>query len=402
MPRFIYTAKSQPQKTIHGDIEAETEQEAINKLTKMGYFPLSVRAEISSFGRQDIFYLRRVSKKDALFFTRYLSTLIESGVNIINSLNIISNQTSNRYLKAVISEIISKIKSGSSLSEGLSFYPHLFPSLYVAMVRTGEVSGNLKDILKNLSDFLEKEEEFKNSLRSALVYPFFVLAVGVLTVSVLLVFVIPRLITMFIDMGQILPLPTRMLINVSGFLHRYIFLIIMIVFVFIFLLRRFRRSVKGKLLWDKLKLKTALIGRIILKIEISRLMRTLALLLKSGMPITVSLEISESVLDNQVLREEIMKFKGEINSGLNLSRSFKDSKLFPEFVTNIVSIGEETGTLDKSLLRIAGDYETEADRSLKTLARLLEPVIVLIVGLVVGFIVLAMLLPIFQINLIVR
>lgn len=403
MPRYIYTAKSQPHKIIHGDIEAESEQDVINKLTKMGYFPLLVKSEVLSLGDEHgVFRLQKVSNKDIVLFTHQLSSLIESGVNIMNGLNIISGSTSNKYLKTVLSDIIVKIKDGKSLSESLSAHRRLFSDLYSSMVRTGEAGGNLNETLRRLAVFLEKEEEFKNSIRAALTYPFFIFGVGALTVFVLLVFVIPRLLTMFEDMGQVLPLPTRILISVSGFLRSYGWFILAITSIFIFLLRRTYRSPQGRILFDRLKLKLVILRKIILKTEISRLMRTLSLLLSSGIPITTALEISISVLENRILKSEVQRFKNEINSGSSLSDSLGNSRLFPEFVTSIVSIGEESGSLERSLVRIADDYEREIDRTLKTLTRLLEPAMILVMGLLVGFIVLSMLLPIFQINLIVK
>lgn len=403
MPRYTYTAKVQPHKTIQGDIEAESEQEAIHKLTQMGYFPISLQSEnIASFGKEGAFGLRRVSHKELVLFTGQLSTLVDSGVNIINGLSIIYNQANNKYLKAVLSDITARIKDGNSLSDSMASHPYLFSELYSSMIRTGEASGNLRDILKRLADFLEKEEEFKSSVRASLTYPFFLLLVGALTVFVLLVFVIPRLVTMFEDMGQILPLPTKILINVSAILQGYWWFILTLISVFIFLLRRFSRKPQGRASLDRLKLKLPILGEITLKTDIARLMRTLSLLLSGGVPITPSLEISVSIVENQILKSEIREFKEKISSGSSLSDSLKKSIFFPEFVTNIIAIGEETGSLEKSLMRIAEDYEKEVDGILKALMRLIEPVIILVMGLIVGFIVLSMLLPIFQINLIVR
>ncbi|MBM3253639.1 MAG: hypothetical protein FJZ16_05265 [Candidatus Omnitrophica bacterium] len=402
MPRYTYIAKSQPRKTIQGNIEAESQQDAISKLTKMGYFPISLKPETSLLEKQGIFPLQKISNKDIVLFTRQLSSLIGSGVNIINGLIIISNQTSNKYLKMILNDIIGRIKDGKSLSESLAAHPYLFSNLYSSMILSGEASGDLDDALKRLADFLEKGEEFRNSLRASLTYPFFVFIVGVLTVFVLIVFVIPRLVIMFEDMGQILPLPTRILIDISGFLRSYWWIIFLIIFIFIFFLRKISRSPQGKIFWDRFKLKLPILGQIILKTEIGRLMHTLSLLRSSGVPIISCLDISTSLVENQILKSEVQRFKEQIGGGLSLSNSFKSSKLIPEAIISIMAIGEETGSLEKSLMRIAGEYEREVDRTLKTLTQFLEPVIILAMGLIVGFIVLSMLLPIFQINLIVR
>jgi type II secretory pathway component PulF len=207
---------------------------------------------------------------------------------------------------------------------------------------------------------------------------------------------------MFEDMGQILPLPTKILINISGFLRNYWWFLLAVIFIAVFLLRRLYLAPQGRLLFDKLRLTFPVWGDIVLKTEVSHLMRTLSLLLVGGIPILTSLEIATSILDNQLIKLEIQNFRGRIVDGSSFSVCLKDSKIFPQFVTNIVAVGEETGTLEKSLQRIADDYEREVDGTLKTFTRMLEPVIILAMGIIVGFIVLSMLLPIFQINLIVR
>jgi type II secretory pathway component PulF len=402
MSTYTYIAKSTPQQSIKGNIEADSEQEAINKLTKMGLFPISVLIQNLTLEKTRGLSLKKIGNRDVVIFTRQLSTLIVSGVNILNGLNIVANQAPNKYFKAILNDVINKIKDGQSLSRSLSSYPDIFSNLYTSTIHSGEVGGHIEVSLNRLADFLEKTEEFKNSIRASLAYPLFVLIVGAATIVILLGFVIPRLVTMFEDMGQILPLPTRILIGLSGFLHTFGWLILGIIILSIFLLRRFFRTWRGKILWDNFKLKRIILGKILLRSEISRLMRTLSLLLSSGITIIYSLDISISVIENQILKLEMQKFKDKINDGLSFSQCLKDSKLFPPFVTNIITVGEETGTLEKSLLRIADDYERQVDRSLKNLVRLLEPVIILVMGLIVGFIVLSMLLPIFQINLIVR
>jgi len=402
MPRYTYFAKSHPTKTIRGLIEAESEQEAINKLISTGYYPISVTLENLSLERSGIFRLRKVAKKNILLFTQQLANLLESGINITNGLGMISRQSSNRYLRLILSDVIAKIKDGKPLSESLAIYPSLFPNLYCSMIRTGEASGNLPERLKSLARFLEKEEQFKNYLKTTLTYPVFLLLVSVFTVVIILMFIIPRIITMFEDLGQVLPLPTMVLIKISSFLRDYGWAILAAFLVMIFFLKRLHQSPQGRLSFDKFKLGLAVFGPIILKSELSRLMRTLSLLLTSGMPITHSLETSVSVLDNQILKNEVKKCKESISKGVSLSGAIRASPFFPEFVVDILLVGEETGALDKSLMRIAEDYEKEVGDSLKTLTQMFEPTVILVMGLIVSFIVLSMLLPIFQINLIVR
>ncbi len=401
MPRYTYLAKTDPQNIIRGEIEAESSQEAINKIIQAGYSPISVslKNERSNGPHKT---LKRIPKRVIVLFTRQLSTLIDSGVPIVNGLGIVINQMPDLQLKEILSGVVNKIRDGKSFSDSLAAYPEIFPPLYTALVHSGEVSGSLKSTFMRLADFLEKEEEFMNSIRSVLVYPAFVLGVGALTVIILIGFVIPRLVGMFEDMGQALPLPTKILILSSDSFNKYWYIIIAFVAFAIFLIRRKYKSANGMLWWDRHRLKFPILGEITLKTEIGRVTRTLSLLLSGGLSAVDSLEIISSIAENRVLKLEIERIKEDIIGGLSLSGAVKKSKLFPDFVTNIIIIGEETGTLEKSLLRIADDYERDVDRSLKSLARMLEPVIILGVGLIVGFIVLAMLLPIFQMNLIVR
>ena len=402
MPRYVYSAKASPQKVIQADIEAESEQDAINKIARLGYFPISVKNEDLSLEKKGALRFWNISKKDIVFFSTQLSTLVESGINILNSINLIATQTNNKYLKAVLNDVVAKIKDGKPLSASLATHPDLFSNLYTAMIHSGEASGNLELILKRLSEFMEKEEEFKNSLRSSLTYPIFIIGVSILTVVVLLTFVIPKLVSMFEDMGQALPLPTKILIGVSAFLRGYWWLIFLGLGLAIFLFFRFYHTAQGKVSVDRLKLRLAFLGKITLKSEISRMMRTFSLLLAGGVSVVTSLDISVTIVENEILKQELQKFKEQIAGGLNFSKCLNESKLFPQFVKDIIAVGEETGTLEKSLLRIADDYEKDVDATLKGMLRMLEPMIILVMGLIVGFIVISMLLPIFQINLMAK
>lgn len=402
MPKYNYCAKSSPNKTISGVIEAESEQDAVSKLTKIGYFPLSIKQDNSEVLNKGFFGAGTLSGKDKVIFSNQFSTLVDSGVDIIKAVNIISEQTSNLLLKTVLKDVTEKIKNGASLSDSLAVYPQIFPPLYTALIHTGESSGNISDVLKKLAEFYEKEEEFKNSLLASLTYPAIVICVSVMTVVILLVFVIPRLVLMFEDMGQVLPVPTRALISISFFLRDYWWGFAGIAAAVFIIMRRMYLNPQGRLIWDDALLMLPAIGVIVLKSELSCLTRTLSLLLSSGIPVTEALNKSCAVLNNRILKQEVLRFREEINNGANLSDSLKSSKFFPVFITSIVKIGEETGTLYKSLKRVAEDYERDVDRILKAVIRFLEPAVILVMGLIVGFIVVSMLLPIFQINLIVK
>lgn len=401
MPRYKYTVRINPKQTSQGDMEAESQADVISKLTASGYFPISVELDDIN-NNDDILKNNSISKREMAIFTSQLSSLVDSGVNILNALNTIYNQNSNKFFKSVLYDISSKIKDGRALSDSLASYPKIFPRLYVAMIHSGEVGGTLGDTLKKLANFIEKDEEFKSTVKAAMTYPLFICFVGLMTIVVLFIFVIPKLVTMFQDMGQALPMPTQILIGISNFLVRYWWAIGLFIGAFYFAVKQFCTSESGRETVDKLKLKIKLLGSIILKTEIGRMSRTLSFLLASGIPILASLEVAESVLENQILKKEIKKFRELIKNGDSLSKCIRDSKYFPAFVSNIIAVGEETGTMEKSLNRIAEDYEKDVDRNLKALSRLLEPLIILFMGLIVGFVVISMLLPIFQINIIAK
>ena len=397
MPKYSYTVKAAPHRVLKGIIETESAQEAVNRLSKKGYYILSLNGQGIAPERSKLFF-RRASPREITTLTRQLATLIESGLNIIKALKIVANQTHNKHLKSVLLDLIARINDGSAFSESLAAHREIFGALYIALIRTGEASGSLSISLQRIAQFLENEEEFKNSLRASLIYPGFVTSIGILTVIVLLAFVIPRLVSMFETMGQTLPLPTLMLINFSTLLRKYWWFILSSAAVLFFFLRRFYKAPQGKTYFDLLKLKVPVAGRIFLKSEVGRLMRALSLLTSSGIPIITALETASSVVTNQILCRELAIFKEEITKGGSLSECFRGSTIFEEFTSSIIAIGEESGRLEKSFLRIADDYETETQRLLKSLVRLVEPVIILILGLIVGFIVLSMLLPIFQIT----
>ncbi len=401
MPKFVYTAKSNPGAVIQSVIEAESEQAAVSRLLEMEYFPISVHPENTYLDKQQNRF-KKVTRKDLVIFTRQLSSLIESGINILNSLYIITNQTANRYFKAILDDVSVKIKDGKSLSESLAVYDTIFPTLYTSIIHSGEASGNLEKVIKSLAEFFEKDEEFKAAIRASLTYPFFIAIVGILTVAVLMGFVIPKLVAIFVDLGQSLPLPTIILINTSKFLTSYWWVIFSVFFLSIFSLQRIYKTSFGKVFLDDLKLKIPLFGDIALKGEIARLTRTFSLLVSSGLAVVVALKVTISTIGNQVLKNELEKFREQIIKGSSFSNCLRSSKLFPSFATNIITVGEEGGNLEKSLSRVADEYDKDVDRSLKAITKLIEPVIILVMGVVVGFIVLSMLLPIFQINLVAR
>ena len=407
MTKFIYEAKNGPREVMKGSMEAETLDTVVNRLNEMGYFPLSVREEGTGNGdsirKTPLSKLgQRISSRDLSIFTRQLSDLLESGLTLFKALDVIHEQTENKQLKKVIKDIHSRLKEGQTLSEALSEYPKIFSGLYVSMVKSGEVGGSLEKVLTRLSDFAEKDEELRAKIRAALAYPFLMATIGLLTIFVLLTFVIPRLVAMFKDMGQTLPLPTRILISISHFISGYWWLIGAVVLLIFFVTKRGRKTKESKLAFDRFKLRIPVIGDLIKKAEISRFGNTLGTLLRNGVPILQSLKVVSETMGNEMLRQEVEKVHNEVGKGEKLGKSLEKSSYFPVFVTNMVIVGEEGGLLEKSLYKVADAYNREVDRTVKMMTSLLEPAMILIMGGIIGFIVISMLLPIFQINLMVR
>lgn len=391
---------------MEGSLEAETEQEALAKLSQMGYFPLSIqREETSPQGQaapRSFRLFTRIRRRDITLFTRQLADLLESGLPLMRTLDVLREQMENPRLQEVLADLASQIRDGRSLSDALAIYPRVFSPLYVSMVRSGEVGGMLGEVLARLADFAEKEEELHVKMRSALAYPILILLVGMGTIAVLLMFVVPKLVLLFQEVGQILPLPTRVLIGLSQWFVSYWWLVVSIAGLGVFLVRRGGLSQGARLAIDRIKLRLPVCGSLIKKVEIARFARSLATLLSHGVPILQGMQVVVQATGNELLRGELQQIGEQLKGGDSLSQGMRRGRIFPALVTHMVAVGEEAGSLDRSLFKIADTYEREADRAMKLMTSLVEPVMILIMGSLVGFIVIAMLLPIFEIDLLAR
>ena len=402
MARFFYRAKKGISDVAEGYIEADTEYIAISKLSQMGLYPLRVEKQDVRGGEPGFGFFNRVGTKDMAVFTQQFSDLLGSGLTLINALGILSDQLENKALKSALQDVITQVKDGASLSGAFAKHPRIFSDFFVSMISAGEVGGVLEKILKRLSDHYEKEEDVKAKIQAAMAYPMLVLSVGVLTVFVLLSFVIPRLTVIFTEFGQALPLPTRILVAVSGFFAQFWWLIVLAAAIVFFLLIRINSTRQGKAQFDRFLLGLPLLGDFFKKVEIGRLCKSLATLLDNGVPILHSIEVISATATNEVLRQEFERIGKAIKDGLSFSGAIKNSPHFPVFVKNMIAVGEEGGSLEVSLYRIGDSYEHYADRLVKIMTSLIEPIMILGMGAIVAFIVVAMLLPIFQLNLMVK
>ena len=402
MTRFFYKAKKGLSDVTEGYIEADTEYIAVSKLSQMGLYPLRVEKQDARGGEGGFSFMNRVGTRDMAVFTQQFSDLLGSGLTLINALGVLSDQLENKALKHALQDVMTQVKDGASLSGAFAKHPRIFSDFFVSMVSAGEVGGVLEKILERLSEHYEKEEDVKSKIQAAMAYPVLVLSVGVLTVFVLLSFVIPRLTVIFTEFGQALPLPTRILVAVSSFFAQFWWLMVLAAAIIFFLLIRLNSTRQGKVQFDRFLLSLPLLGDFLKKVEVGRLCKSLATLLDNGVPILHSIEVISATATNEVLRQEFERIGKEIKDGLSFSGAIKNSPHFPVFVKNMVAVGEEGGSLEVSLYRIGESYEHYADRLVKIMTSLIEPIMILGMGAVVAFIVVAMLLPIFQLNLMVK
>ena len=400
MTTFIYKAKKSTAETVAGQITAQSHEEAVELINQLGLLPISVEPQINSGTALDLSRPRKVKSRTLYIFSRQLANLLKSGVSILRALGVIEEQTSQGYFRKVISHIHYGVKNGQSLSECLTRFPHIFSDLYVTMIRAGEESGRLQEMLVSITEYQRRQEEITSKVRMAIVYPIFIGVVGVATVYFILTFVLPKMSGLFEGLGEALPLPTRMLLGLSTFLQRGGIWIILIAAISIFGFMRLRRG-RASFLSSPFLLRLPLFGEIILKTELARFCRTLVLLLKSGVSIVRGLQITIPMLTNDALRQHFEKCQQDLIAGGSLGKSIQQSPKIPAMMGYLIAVGEESGNLDETLEEIASTYEAETGEQIKLMTTLLEPIMILIVGAIVGFIVFAMLLPIFEINVLV-
>ncbi len=399
--RYTYKAKKTSGEVVQGVIEADNRRLVINKLQKMQFFPISVVEQEGGKGLQteisfDTF--RRIGLKDVTTFSRQISDLLRSGLPLARALDVLTKQTGNPKLLNVIKAVRGEVQGGSTFADALKRHPKVFNDLYCSMVRAGEVSGSLDAVMERLSDFLESEQEMRNKIITAMTYPAFMVLVCIMVIAILFTFVVPKFQTMFEDSGAVLPLSTQFLMGFSGFLRSWWWAMAVGVVGLFLLFRQYINTDTGRVQWDEFKLKIPLIGDLITKREIAKFARTLGTLLGNGVNILRALDITEDVVSNKILSKDIGDMCTNIKEGERLSDRMAQSPYFPPIAVNMVAVGEETGELEQTLSRVAQSYESETERVVKTLTTLLEPMMIVVMAVIVGFIVFAMIMPIFQIS----
>jgi len=397
LTEFLYKATSLNGKTIGGIIEARDEEAVIQTLHQMNYIPIRIeKAGEKTFGIQLKF--QRVRLNDLLIFTQGLSSLLSAGLPIDRSLNVMSGLVENSKFKEVIKDIFQKVKEGKSLSEALGYHSNIFPKVYINMVKAGESGGFLEAVLNRLSQYLGSRKELRDQILSMMLYPIILTIVSGLSVIILMTFVIPRFARIFSDLGQTIPVPTMILLTISQMIRDYWWLGVGLLLLFYLGLKAYNMDPERKLLWDKLKLRWILFGDILKKREVAIFSRTLGTLLQSGVTILSALNLVREIPQNLAISRSILYLHDRLREGKSFSKSMEETGVFPSLAIEMAHVGEETGKLDEVLIKIAETYEANIQTTLKRVISLLEPILILVMGGIVGFIVLSMLLAIFSIN----
>ena len=396
MAKFMWEGKTRVGGTMTGEIEAPNEAFVIAQLRRQQIVPVKVKTKPRDLRITLPWQRGKVSKKELAVFTRQFATMIDAGLPLVQCLDILGMQQENDGFKKVILRVKEDVESGSTFADALGKHPRVFDDLFVNLVSAGEVGGILDTILARLAAYIEKAMKLGKQIKSAMVYPSTILAVAVIVTVVLLLYVIPIFGNMFADFGQALPVPTQIVLALSGYTRKYFLVAIMFVVLVVFAIRWYYRQETGRRNIDRLLLRLPILGDLIRKIAVARFARTLATMVASGVPILEGMDIVAKSAGNKIIEEAVMKARTSISEGKTISEPLAQSKVFPIMVTQMVGVGEATGALDAMLTKIADFYDDEVDAAVGALTSLLEPMLMIFLGVVIGGLVIAMYLPIFK------
>jgi general secretion pathway protein F len=420
MAVYEYKGLTTEGRDISGIIDADSPKTARAKLRQSGIYPTDVAegAGEVSYGagssvqadrsgqplswRSRIRVAERVGMMEVSLMTRHLATLTAAKLPLMEALSALMDQLEKGELKRIVAGIRERVKEGSSLAVALAQYPSVFSEIYINMVRAGEASGTLDGMLLRLADYLEYQVKLRNQLIATLTYPLFMVIIGGLILFGLVTFVVPKITLIFEEVHQVLPLPTVILIAVSHFLNDYWWIILLAGALGIFALQQYIKTPAGRIQYDRFLLRMPVMGRVTLMVAISRFTRTLSTLLTSGVPLLQALDVVRNVVQNAVLAEAIDRARQNIGEGQSLAEPLRKSGMFPPLVTHMIAVGEKSGDLEPMLIKVSEAYDNEVEAIIGTLTALLTPVMILVMGAIIGFIVMAILLPIFELSQIVR
>jgi len=395
LPEFRYAVVDTKGQTLNGTMEADNIDSCRRIITQRGLYcielaPASLATRSISFGKKPKFNAKELS-----VFCRQFSTMLTSGIGVIKSLDILYNQAEKPHLKAILKRVYESVQRGQSLSASFNAQNGAFPDLLINMVESGEASGTLDNVMANVAGHFEKSVKTNNKVRSAMMYPLILGCLTVVVVIVMMVFVLPTFIKMFDAAGAELPIPTQILIAISNSLTQYWYVYIVVISAVSLIWMNYIKSVKGRLNWDRAKTKMPVVGKLMVTILSASFARMLSTLMKSGIPLLKSLEITGKVLGNKYFEKHISDIREDIRKGIPLSASMKKTDIFPLMLLSMITIGEESGTLDEVMAKTAAFYDEEADAAVAKMVGLLEPLMICIMALIIGFIVVAIMLPMY-------
>jgi general secretion pathway protein F len=393
MAIFSYRATTMEGAIVEGAIEAADEKSAIERLKDTGVIPLRVAAPEEGLKKG---ITLRSSKVNLLTFTTELATLLGAGLPLDRSLNILSSISESKDMKNIVQSLLKSIREGSSFSDALQRHPKVFPRLYINMIRAGESGGVLDVVLDKLNEFLESSKELKEHIFSVMIYPTILIITGGISIIILLTYVLPKFSVIFAELGGSLPLPTQILLTFSNILKSYWWIVLSVLITGWIIFRNYIKSDTGRYKWDAFKLK--MMGEVIRKLETARFCRTLGTLLKSGVPLLQALNNARDVISNKVIASGIDAVSAGAKEGKGIALPLSEANAFPPLALSMIKVGEETGQLDNMLLKVASTYEKSLNTAIKRFVSFLEPAMILIMGLFIGFIVISMLVAIFSIT----
>lgn len=395
MKKFKYRALKSDGSKFEGNYEANSEDEVIRMISSSGSYPLKIEEVTDNLNLNSSLF-DKVKTKDLAIFCRQFYSMIDAGLPIVSSLDILANESSNRKLRNILSEIRDDVKKGETLSDAMKKHKEVFPKLLTSMVESGEMSGNIDEMFLRMSVHFEKENKTNSKVKAALTYPMVIGVVAILAVGAIMIFVMPIFVGMFEEQGVSLPLITRILIGGSNFLTKNIILVLLIIIGAITAFNIYKKSENGILVFSSLKLKVPILKELNKKVIVSRFTRTLATLVSSGVSLVQCLPIVASVLENKIAEDAVMKVRERVVKGEGLSGPISEFDIFPKMLSSMIRIGEESGSLDDILNKTADFYEDEVEQTIQTVTSLLEPLMIVLMGLVVGTMVLAIIIPMFN------
>jgi len=394
---YAYKVRDRRGTLITGEIVSESQDLVLAKLREQHYIPLEVKAKSRGLQREFRILPQKAKLKDLSVFSRQFATMVNSGLPLLRTLAILEEQTQGKYLAKVVGEMRLDVEKGVSLSSAMAKHPRAFNQLFVSMVRAGETAGTLDSVLLRLADTIEREVSLRRQIKSAMTYPIVVASLVVLILSAMLIFVVPTFKDLYKQLGGTLPLPTRILVGVSDVVRGYFLIVVGVIVAGVWLFRRWIKTEKGRMAFDRFKLRIPVFGPLVHKTALSRFARTLSVLNRSGVPILQSLEIVQDTVNNSVVATAVKDLQAGVKEGESLATPLSRHKVFPAMVVQMMAVGEETGALDTMLEKIANFYDEEVEATVESLTALIEPVLIAVVGGAVGLIVIALYLPTFRI-----